>query len=160
MHIDRLYKVKRMRCGVKVVRDVYISIDEFVLQLRQSLVNASIPDFLWSLFGSCCCLYDVRFLVGLNALKKAVKSVDVGMRIVHLFVDLRVPSFSDVVGPRSGVVEMIPKLHICSFKPLLCHIVSESDDVYVDFLGVLLGAEPNTFYCINRCKGQGCGTSH
>lgn len=77
-----------MRCGVKVVRDVYISIDEFVLQLRQSLVNASIPDFLWSLLGSCCCLYDVRFLVGLNALKKAVKSVDVEMRGVQLFVDL------------------------------------------------------------------------
>lgn len=101
---------------------------------------------MWSLFGSCCCLYDVRFLVGLNALKKAVKSVDVGMRGVQLFFDLRVPSFSDVVGLRSGVVEMIPKLHICSFKPLLCHIVNESDDVYVDFLGVLLGAEPNTFY--------------
>lgn len=88
MHIDRLSKVKEMICGVKVVRDVYISIDEFVLQLCQSLVNASIPDFLWSLLGSCCYLYDVRFVAGLNALKKAVKSVDVGMRGVQLFVDL------------------------------------------------------------------------
>lgn len=57
MHTDRSSKVKRINCGVQVVHNVYISIDESVLQLRQSLINASIPDFLLSLFWSCCCLY-------------------------------------------------------------------------------------------------------
>lgn len=149
-----------MRCRVQVLHDVYISIDDSVLQLGQSLVNASIPDFLWSLLGSCCCLNDICFVVGLDALKKADESVDVRMRGVQLFVDLGVPSFSDVVGPRSGVVEMVPKLHICSFNPLLCHVVGESGDVHVDFLGVLQGVEPNIFYCVDRGKGHGYGTSH
>lgn len=93
MHTDRSSKVKKMRCRVQVLHDVYISVDDSVLQLGQSLVNASIPDFLWSLLGSCCCLNDIRFVVGLDALKKADESVDVRMRGVQLFVDLGVPSF-------------------------------------------------------------------